>query len=199
MPSIFLSPSNQEFNQYVNGGNEEYYMNLIADAMVPYLRASGIEFERSNPYENTPNIIERSNEYPYNLHLALQSRGTPDGVISPMRGVDLYYFSFSPDGAEHAAYIMSENLKKIYPVPELVNIEENDAILELRLTNAPAVMAELGYNDNIRDALWIENNIDEIGRTLALSVAEFLNVPFVEPYETILPVDGEESESSALI
>ena len=33
MPTIYLSPSTQEFNPYSGGGNEEYYMNLIADAM----------------------------------------------------------------------------------------------------------------------------------------------------------------------
>ena len=27
MPSIYLSPSTQEFNPYIIGGNEEYYMN----------------------------------------------------------------------------------------------------------------------------------------------------------------------------
>ena len=42
MPSVFLSPSTQQWNQYVNGGNEEQQMNLIADAMEPYLRSSGI-------------------------------------------------------------------------------------------------------------------------------------------------------------
>ena len=48
MPSIFLSPSVQEYNPYVNGlGSEEYYMNLIADAMEPYLEASGITYERN--------------------------------------------------------------------------------------------------------------------------------------------------------
>ena len=41
MPSIYLSPSTQEWNPYVTGGTEEYYMNLVADAMEPYLRASG--------------------------------------------------------------------------------------------------------------------------------------------------------------
>jgi hypothetical protein len=41
MPTIYLSPSTQEFNPYNGGGNEEYYMNLIADAMIPYLEASG--------------------------------------------------------------------------------------------------------------------------------------------------------------
>ena len=49
MPTIYLSPSTQEFNPYVNGGNEEYYMNLIADAMEPYLVASGIQFVRNTP------------------------------------------------------------------------------------------------------------------------------------------------------
>ena len=50
MPSIYLSPSTQEYNPFVTGtGSEEYYTNLIADAMVPYLRASGISFTRNNP------------------------------------------------------------------------------------------------------------------------------------------------------
>ena len=39
MPNLFLSPSVQEYNPYVNGlGSEEYYMNLIADAMEPLSR-----------------------------------------------------------------------------------------------------------------------------------------------------------------
>ena len=46
MPSVFLSPSTQEYNLFVNGGTEEYYANLITDAMIPYLRASGITFSR---------------------------------------------------------------------------------------------------------------------------------------------------------
>ena len=49
MPRIYLSPSLQEFNQYTGGGNEELYMNLVADAMEPYLRASGIDFTRNDP------------------------------------------------------------------------------------------------------------------------------------------------------
>lgn len=30
MPNVFLSPSTQEYNQFVNGGTEEYYaLSLI--------------------------------------------------------------------------------------------------------------------------------------------------------------------------
>ena len=34
--------STQESNMYVNGGSEEEWMNRLADAMIPYLEASGI-------------------------------------------------------------------------------------------------------------------------------------------------------------
>ena len=69
MPKICVSPSAQEFNHYVDGGNEEYYMNLIADAMEPYLRASGIDFDRNQPemplWQNPQRMYE-----PYRLRLA---------------------------------------------------------------------------------------------------------------------------------
>ena len=49
MPVIYLSPSLQPFNEYVTGSNEQAVMNELADKMVPYLRACGIRYTRSNP------------------------------------------------------------------------------------------------------------------------------------------------------
>ena len=46
MPKVFLSPSTQEWNQYATSGNEELYMNLLADRMEPYLRSSGISIRK---------------------------------------------------------------------------------------------------------------------------------------------------------
>ena len=37
MPSIYLSPSTQEFNPYIIGGTEEYYMNLHEECLLKYL------------------------------------------------------------------------------------------------------------------------------------------------------------------
>ena len=50
MPAIYLSPSTQDWNQYVTGsGSEEYNMNRLADALVPYLRANAIWYRRNRP------------------------------------------------------------------------------------------------------------------------------------------------------
>ena len=69
MPIIYLSPSTQEFNPYVGGGNEEYYMNLVADAMEPYLAASGIQFVRNTPEMTAASSITASNSGNYDLLL----------------------------------------------------------------------------------------------------------------------------------
>ena len=75
MPRIYLSPSTQEYNIYRSGdGSEEYYMNLIADAMIPYLDATGIEYTRNSPADSVSSIIAQSNSGNYDLHLFESAR-----------------------------------------------------------------------------------------------------------------------------
>ena len=60
MPTIYLSPSTQEFNSYLNGGTEEQYMNLLADYMQPYLLSSGIDVVRNSPDMTAASSIRQS-------------------------------------------------------------------------------------------------------------------------------------------
>lgn len=181
MPSLFLSPSVQEFNPYVNGlGTEEYYMNLIADAMEPYLIASGITFTRNNPNDTLRQAINLSNEGNYDFHLALHSNAAPPNLVGQLQGPDVYYYSTSIEG-QRAAEIFANNLESIYPDPSLVRTVPSTTLAELRLTRAPSNLIELAYHDNLEDALWIINNIDTIARNLVLSLTEYFGIPFVEP------------------
>lgn len=77
MPIIYLSPSTQENNMYVTGGSEEQWMNRLADAMVPYLDASGIQYTRNTPDMTAVSSIRASNAGTYDLHLALHSNAAP--------------------------------------------------------------------------------------------------------------------------
>lgn len=182
MPSLFLSPSVQEFNPYVNGlGSEEYYMNLIADAMEPYLLASGITFTRNNPDDTLSQAIALSNAGNYDFHLALHSNASPENLAGQLQGPDVYYYSSSVAG-QRAADIFAENLKAIYPNPNIVRTIPNTTLGELRLTKAPANLIELAYHDNVEDAMWIIDNIHNIARNLVLSLTEYFGIPFVEPY-----------------
>lgn len=180
MPKIYLSPSTQEYNPYTGGGNEEYYTNLIADAMVPYLRASGITFSRNNPGGTVGDSIRSSNSGTYDLHLAIHSNAAPDRLAGTIQGPDVYYYRTSPDG-RRAADIIANNLTLIYPIPSLVTVLPTTALAELKRTKAAAVLVEIAYHDNEKDADWIRNNIQTIARNLSLSVCDYLGVQFAEP------------------
>ncbi|MBQ3055535.1 MAG: N-acetylmuramoyl-L-alanine amidase [Oscillospiraceae bacterium] len=180
MPTIYLSPSTQEFNPYINGGNEEQYMNLIADAMVPYLRASGIDYVRNTPEMTAATSIQASNAGNYDLHLALHSNAAPPALSGEIRGTDVYFYPTSADG-RRAAEIIANNLKYIYPIPDEVRAVPTTTIGEVSRTRAPAVLIEFAYHDNEQDANWIKNNIPDIARNVVLSLTEYFDIPFVEP------------------
>lgn len=180
MPRIYLSPSTQEFNPYVIGGSEEYYMNLVADAMIPYLDASGIEYVRNTPQMTARTSIIASNAGDYDAHIALHSNAAPESLAGQLQGPDVYYFPTSERG-RRLADIIANGLMDIYPDPNLVDVRPTTTLGEVARTRAPAVLIEFAYHDNEEDALWIADNIDQIARNTVLSLTRYFGIPFVEP------------------
>lgn len=182
MPRVYLSPSLQEFNLFVNGGTEEEYANYIIDAMEPYLRASDIEFDRNSPEMSLSQAIDQSNAGDYDFHLSIHSNAGPVSMSGQLQGPDVYYYADSFYGREMADIIV-ENFKRIYPDEGKVNAVPTVTFAELRRTRIPANLVEVAYHDNVEDANWIKNNINLIARELSRSLAEYFDVPFVEPIE----------------
>ena len=182
MPFLFLSPSTQDFNPYVTTGNEQYWMNQLADRMEPYLSASGLNVTRNDPNGSAAQSIRASNAGTYDFHLALHSNASPEALAGRQRGVDIYYFPASEEGLR-MANILVDNLKPIYPLPERVRALPTVLIGEVRRTKAPSVLAELGYHDNVEDADWLTGNLDEIAAALSEGVTEYFGLPFLTPSE----------------
>ena len=180
MPKIYLSPSTQEFNSYVTGGSEEYYMNLLADALEPYLEANGIDFVRNDRTTNAATAIRESNAGDYDLHLALHSNASPAEFYGQNRGIDVYYYPGSEKG-EDVSEIIADNFEDIYPLPDSVRTLTTTRLGEVRQTKAPSTFLEIGYHDNVDDARWITQNIPEIARSIAKSLTEYFDLPFREP------------------
>lgn len=180
MPSVFLSPSTQQYNLYVTGNSEEYYMNLVADAMEPYLAASGISFTRNDPDQTVGGSVRLSNAGNYDVHLALHSNASPESLAGRIQGTDVYYYQGSAAG-EALAQLIAANMATIYPYPELVGTTPNRTLYELIHTTAPTVLVEVAYHDNYEDAQWIINNIDNIARVMTLSLTQYFGIPFVLP------------------
>lgn len=178
MPKVFLSPSTQEWNEYVTGGNEEQYMNLLADKMEPYLRSSGITYVRNDPDRNVTGAIADSNSAYYDVHLALHSNAAPERLAGQLRGIDIYFAPGSFD-SERLANIIANNLKSIYPLPDKSRAVPTTSLGEVTQTRATTVLCELGYHDNVEDVTWLKNNLDAIAKNLVQSLCDYFGIPFV--------------------
>lgn len=192
MPEIYLSPSTQEYNNYVTEGTEEEWMNRLTDAMEPYLLASGIRFNRNTPDMTAATSIQASNAGQYDLHLALHSNasGAPQAGLN--RGILAFYFPGSGQGLR-AAQLLVNALKEIYPLPNLVRTQPTTTLGEIRLVRAAAVLLELGFHDNYEDAVWITTHIQQMARTIVLALTEYFDIPFFEegtPMPGVVQVEG---------
>ncbi len=179
MPTIFLSPSTQEWNPYINGGNEELYMNLVADEMEPYLRSSGIKFDRNDPDRAVTGAISDSNSKQYDVHYSLHSNAGGGEFSGKLTGVDIYYSPFSAS-SERLATIVANSMKNVYPDPSDVIILPTTSLGEVTQTRAVAILAELGYHDNVQDEAWIKANIKPIAVAQVQALADYFGIPFIE-------------------
>ena len=186
MPKIYLSPSTQESNPYITGsGSEEYNMNLLADALEPYLYANGIRFVRNTPEMTAASSIAQANRIGgFDFYLALHSNAAAPANAGNVRGILAFYYPGSAEG-QRAAELFVSNLKRIYPLPDLVRAAFTTTLGEVRQPRYPANLLELGYHDNYADAAWVENNRDAIARELARSLTEYFGLPFIEPQPVV--------------
>ena len=188
MPIIYLSPSTQDWNLYVTGsGSEEYWMNRIADAMEPYLRANGIRYRRNDPNTSAAAAIREANSGYYDFYLALHSNAIGNGEPqTTARGIIAFYYPGS-SGGRRGAELIAENLREIYPLPDRVTTRAAANLGEVSRSRFPAVLAEIGYHDNYADARWIEGHVESIAQQLVRALTEYFGLPFIQPME---PVQG---------
>ena len=182
MPRIYLSPSTQDWNPYVDGsGSEEYWMNLLADALEPYLYANAIAFVRNTPEMTAASSIAQANSLGgFDFYLALHSNASGAGQEGKNRGIIVFYYPTSSDG-KRAAELFAAQLRKVYPLPDKVTAQSTTALGEVRQPKYPANLIELGYHDNFDDARWIENNLDAAAQAVARGLTDYFGLPFLYP------------------
>ncbi len=188
MARLYLSPSLQDFNLYSGGGNEAYYMGLLADKMEPWLLSSGIVTLRSDPStQELRDVIRQSNGSGIDLHLALHSNAAGAGKEGQVKGVEVYYDPRNSWSRKAAGFVVEE-MKKIYPDPAKVRALPSETLAEVRQVNAPSVLVEVGYHDNAEEAQWIREQLDQLAAALAKAVCAYFGIPAIAPQTPRLAV-----------
>lgn len=175
MKKIYLSPSFQQQNIGVgNYGTEEERCNQIADAVERELKKSK-EFVviRNNPNMSLAEVIEDSNRSGADIHFSIHTNAGPGTA----RGCEVYAHAQSTEG-DKLAQIVYRRLTAISPTQGR-GVKYN-SLAETRQTKAIAVLTEVAFHSNIDDANWIINNIEAIGKELALALYEYFSIKYDE-------------------
>ena len=174
--SIYLSPSTQERNiGYGNYGSEETRMNQVADVVEKVLIEHGIKAFRNRRDWDLKEVVKDSNIRKPDLHFAIHSNAGGG------RGAEIFAYSPQSEGA-NAAKIIYDEFEKITQIKGR-GIKFNSKFYELNSTNAPAILIEVAFHDNLEDANWIINNIEKIGISLAKGVLRYFNITYKEKNE----------------
>lgn len=159
---IYISPSNQTENAGVGDyGTEAERMQQLSDIVVPALENMGHTVYGGDNSLSLTQRIQASNKANVDCHVALHSNATPGGT-----GPEVWYHTNSNTGKRLAQAILDE-IVDVSDCPPSRGIKSSTGYRELNQTNAPAVIVEVAFHDNLSDVNWIINNMDAIGRAIA--------------------------------
>ncbi|MGB4658023.1 MAG: N-acetylmuramoyl-L-alanine amidase [Mobilitalea sp.] len=175
--SVYISPSTQENNVGVCGyGTEEIRMNQVADVVEKVLKRHGVTVYRNKPEWTLQKVVQDSNSKRSSLHFAIHSNAGGG------RGGEIFAYSPGGEGEKAARAIYSE-LEPITPTADR-GVRFGSELYELRKTDAPAVLVEIAFHDNVGDAKWIIENKEKIGTALAKGVLKYFGIEYItENYE----------------
>ena len=179
-PVIYLSPSNQYNNYGVNGSGyttEKAMMNKLTDVIETHLKNAGFIVYRNNPNGDINAWNGMSNAVGADFHLAIHSNGSTNHTA---RGIEIHIDDATAASLSIATNIY-ENLWQIYPgnTNPLYDRGVKYAYGSLGEVNEEYVrngaLIEVAFHDNMEDALWMVQNLEQIGQNIANSIISYYN------------------------
>ena len=172
--SIYISPSLQPGNLYVDGsGSEQYHMQAVGRLVVELLE----KHQQFVVYSNRPGMtlrqaMDESNDLAVDAHVAIHSNaGSGEGTEIWI--VEKGY------RAEKLAKAIYRYLAPLSPGEDR-GIKESTYYGEVRETNAPAVIVETEFHDDQKLAKWIGQHHEELAQSIYRGICEYFEVTPIE-------------------
>jgi N-acetylmuramoyl-L-alanine amidase len=150
--------------------------------MQPLFGINGLGLVRRRPEATDAEAVAASDAAGADLYVALASDAAAPPSGGKERGVRLFYAAGSGNG-KAAATALGEAILPLYA--GRVGIYPTDTVAELQKTKAPAVLAEVAFHDNLEDAQWLHENLQDIAAALVKGLcAYFGKAAYVPPCVT---------------
>lgn len=182
MKTLYLSPSVQERNVgYGNYGTEEYRCNQIADFVEEVLCEHGVKVYRNKPTMTLSQIVNESNQYNVDMHLAIHT----NAYDKKTRGMEIYVHE-KGGYSENFAKCIYDRIEALTPVKDRgVKQGKNfygtgKHMYEIANVSCTRALIEVAFHDEKNDAQWVIENIEEIGINIARGILEYLGIKYKE-------------------
>jgi N-acetylmuramoyl-L-alanine amidase len=185
MLKLYLSASTQEKNIGIDNITEEDRMQKLAQDIFNHPKMASILIKLNNPEMSITQVINDSNNWRPNFHLALHSNAMPVNLSGKVTGIECLVHNDSIGGIKMANILipkLSELTKlKIRSGKEHKNTKETEIdtetkIAEVDKTNAPACLIELFFHDNIKDVTVFKAKYNQIVEILVDGILEYFRL-----------------------
>lgn len=180
---IYLSPSNQDGNQYAYGNtNECEQCNRIADEAKKALERCGFEVKKAPKGQIMMDSIEESNAWGADLHIPIHTNaGGGNGTV-------VFVYAKTPLNMRFAEPIYDE-VQAVTPGKIDYGVRENPGLAELNGTAAIAVYVEVDFHDDEKIARWLIENPKTVGEAICKGVCKAYGVEYKQ--QTFEPIKQE--------
>lgn len=198
MIKVYQSPSSQHANiGVIPGYVEETYCNYMADASDAMLaKFNAFETKRNNPANTYASHVTESNAWGAELHVCYHTNAasSPDAF-----GISVGCFDPTDVSRESTKFAIAiqKRLQTIYPYGTVKLTKYTFA--EVTQTKAKVAYIECGFHTNERDCRWIMDNHSLIGKTIALGIADYKGLQYVEQSTPTPDWQGQLNEKDATI
>ena len=188
---IYVSPSSQTTNKYAKGNTTEAIQcRKIAVALVAALERCGFDAMTNLTGDMYARTAE-SNKWGANLHMPIHTNAHNGKVM----GTRLFSYDTKGEGYKACKAIMA-TLASITPGTS-DSITAQKSLYEVKKANAPTAYIEVGFHDNVTEALWIIDNTEAIAEAICKGVCKYYSVPYVAPIVAVEPEPATKEEATA--
>lgn len=182
---VYISPSTQENNIGIgNYGTEEMRMNQLADIVCPLLEYNGFEVRRNRPEMTLSQVIADSDAWKPDIHVAIHS----NAANGKTRGCEVwgYLITGKVTNSQRLSEAIYKELSAITPTADRgVKNGVPQRYAEIVTVKATSCIVEIGFHDNLEDALWIMNNMPAIADAIVKGVCNYFGVTFRKPVDAV--------------
>ena len=187
---IYISPSSQTDNRYAYGNtNEAVQCRKIATALVTALKRCGFE-AMTNVTTDMYGHVKESNAWKADLHVPIHT----NAHNGKTQGTRLFAYNTTGEGYKACKAIMA-TLSPITPGSS-DNITARPGLYEVKSATAPTAYIEVAFHDNVEEAKWIIEHIEDIAEAICKGICNHYNVKYIEqtkpPEKNVIEIEVPE-------